>query len=111
MSHPPNLVMILAMMFVLGTITFLYRYAFISPLGKKWVEKIPTRFLQLLAPATFAAIVMNSLNASAQNPEALKPRILVALASLIVAFLTKNILVTLVFGLSLLYFLTSVHMN
>lgn len=101
--------MILSMIFLLGGVTFFYRFAFISSLGKKWVEIIPTRFLQLLAPATFAAIIVNSLISSAQNPDVLKPRLIVALSSLIVAHWTKNILITLVFGLSLLYFLTSVH--
>ena len=101
--------MILAAMFVLGGVTFFYRYAFISSFGKKWSEKVPSRFLQLLAPATFAAIVMNSLISSGSDSNVFKPRLIVALTSLIVAHWTKNILATLVFGLSLLYFLTSVH--
>lgn len=100
--------MIIVAMCLLGTITFFYRFAFISERGKKLADKVPTGFLQLLAPATFAAIIINSILSTQHDPNVLKPRLIVALTSLIVAHWTKNILATLVFGLSLLYFLTSV---
>lgn len=100
--------MILAAMILLGAVTFFYRFAFMSPLGQKWADRVPSRFLQLLAPATFAAIVINSLISAQNTADALRPRLIVALTSLAVAYWTKNILATLVFGLSLLYFLTSV---
>lgn len=100
--------MIIISMLLLGSITFFYRYAFISSQGKKWADKIPAHFLQLLAPATFAAIIINSLLAAQSNPPVFRARLIVAVTSLIVAHWTKNILATLVFGLSLLYFLTSV---
>ena len=100
--------MIVFSMFILGAITFFYRYAFLTSQGKKWADKIPANFLQLLAPATFAAIIINSLLVTQNNPPVFKARLIVAVTSVIVAHWTKNILATLVFGLSLLYFLTSV---
>jgi branched-subunit amino acid transport protein len=100
--------MIILSILILGSITFFYRFAFFSSFGKKWADLIPTRFLQLLAPATFAAIIMNSLLIAQTNTPAFRARLIVGLTSLILAHWTKNILATLVFGLSFLYFLTSV---
>lgn len=99
--------MIFAAMLLLGLITFCYRFAFISSHGRKLGAKIPPDFLQLLAPATFTAIIFNSLLASQDNPTEFQHRALVAGLSLIVASWTESILATLIFGLGLLYLLSS----
>lgn len=88
---------------ILGIITYLYRFSFISAKGKKFAEKIPPQFLMLLAPATFSAIIANNILSHQANPQELKQKIIVAALALPVAYLTKNIIVTLVFGLGLLY--------
>lgn len=90
---------------LLGLITFLYRYSFISSTGKSIAQKIPSSFLALLAPATFAAIIANSIGSQAGEPSELKRKVLVAILSLFVAYGTKSIIVTLSFGLILLYLL------
>ena len=88
---------------LLGIITFIYRYSFISDQGRKIAEKIPQDFLKLLAPATFAAIIANNLVSHQSNSEDLKQKSIVAVLSLIVAYFTKSIVATLAFGLILLY--------
>ncbi len=95
--------MIIFAIFLLGTITFFYRYSFVSTAGKKVAAKIPVKFLQLLAPATFATIIFNGLMASKANPEVFKERAVVSILSLFVAYWTESILATMIFGLSLLY--------
>lgn len=92
-------------MFILGLITFFYRYSFISAQGKKIAEKIPVSFLQLIAPATFAAIIFNGILASQSNPAVFRVRLLVAALALVVAYWTESILATVVVGLAVLYLL------
>ena len=92
-------------MCVLGLLTFLYRFAFVSNLGKKLADKIPIQFLQLLAPATFAAIIVNNMISSHTDSTSLTPRFTVATICLGLAYWTESILLTLLVGLTTLYFL------
>lgn len=98
---------IIAGMFFLGAITFAYRYSFISQQGKKLAENIPPKFLALLGPAVFASIISNNILSHQEDPLQFKNKILVALASLVVAYFSKNVVATLVFGLVLLNILQS----
>jgi branched-subunit amino acid transport protein len=102
MTPTPSLIFSILL---LGTITYFYRFSFISIRGRKYAEKIPQNFLNLLAPATFSAIIANNILAHQNNPAELKTKIIVACFALIVARLTKNIVVTLLFGLGVLYIL------
>jgi branched-subunit amino acid transport protein len=88
---------------LLGLITFLYRYSFVSSYGRLVAEKIPQDFLKLLAPATFTAIVMNNLLANHQHPLEFRQKVMVAVISLPVAYFTKSMVTTVIFGLGLLY--------
>ena len=88
---------------LLGGITYLYRFSFISPHGRHLAEKFPANFLKLLAPATFAAIISNHLFGHFIEPEELRRRAIVAGLALIVAYYSRNVVITLVFGLLLLY--------
>lgn len=97
--------MTLFSIFLLGAITFLYRYSFINSYGRRIAEKIPQEFLKLLAPATFTAIVTNNLLSSQANPAEFQQKLIVAIISMPVAFLTKSMVATVVFGLGLLYLL------
>ncbi len=96
--------MIVTSMLILGGLTFFYRYAFISLMGKKLSDRIPTALLQLLAPATFAAIIFNNLLFSHSESTAIRPRLIIATLALALAFWTESILITLIFGLTALYF-------
>jgi branched-subunit amino acid transport protein len=89
---------------LLGSITFLYRYSFVSEKGKKIAQKVPPSFLALLAPATFTAIVINNLMSN-QNLADFHFKVLVLCISSLVAYVTKSIMLTLIFGLTLLYYL------
>lgn len=97
--------MTLFAIFLLGAITFLYRYSFINSYGRKVAERIPQEFLKLLAPATFTAIVANNLLSSQGNPTEFQQKLIVALISMPIALLTKSMVATVVFGLTLLYVL------
>ncbi|MFN8945149.1 MAG: AzlD domain-containing protein [Pseudobdellovibrionaceae bacterium] len=90
-------------MILLGMITLLYRFSFINKQGAKFADKIPTQLLKFLGPATFSAIVANNLIGTNSTPQIFKIKIAVAALSLIVAYITKSILITLIFGLGLLY--------
>lgn len=92
-------------MFFLGFITFCYRYSFISSHGKRIAEKIPPRFLALLGPAVFTSIIANNILSNQNNPTEFQQKLVVAGASLVVAYFTKNVVATLIFGLLLLHFL------
>ncbi|HVK61851.1 MAG TPA: AzlD domain-containing protein [Bdellovibrionales bacterium] len=99
MSHAS----IVIAMLLLGGITFAYRYSFISSHGRKFAARIPEGLLKLLAPATFTAIIANSILSAQSDPQVLKQKLVVAGCSVIVAFVTKSIIATLAFGLILLY--------
>ncbi|HRO66855.1 MAG TPA: AzlD domain-containing protein [Pseudobdellovibrionaceae bacterium] len=88
--------------FLLGAITFCYRFSFVHPKGRQLAEKIPPGFLALLGPATFSAIIANNLLASQSDPAELQRKIVTALLALAVAYFTKSVVATLIFGLGLL---------
>lgn len=88
---------------LLGSITFCYRFSFISSPGRAIAEKIPVRLLNLLAPASFAAIIMNNLLSSQKDPVLFKQKLLVAGFSIVFAYFTRQLIGTLVFGLVALY--------
>lgn len=88
--------------FLLGFITFCYRFSFVHPKGRRLAEKIPPEFLALLGPATFSAIIANNLLASQSDPAEFQRKAVVALLALGVAFFTKSIIATLASGLGLL---------
>lgn len=88
--------------FLLGFITFCYRFSFVHPKGRRLAEKIPRDFLALLGPATFSAIIANNLLASQSDPSEFRRKAVVALLALGVAAVTRSIVATLIFGLGLL---------
>jgi branched-subunit amino acid transport protein len=92
-------------MILLGLITFLYRYSFISGPGRKVAEKIPEKFLLLLAPTAFSAIIANNMLSQHHSPEELRQKSMVAAISVVVAYISRSVLATVLFGLGLLYIL------
>lgn len=103
MITPEQYPAIILNMCLLGFITFCYRYSFISRQGKKIAEKIPPNFLALLGPAVFTSIIANNILSNQSNPLEFKQKIFVVFAAFFVAYLTKNVVATLAFGLGLLY--------
>lgn len=92
-------------MVLLGAITFCYRYSFISSQGKKIAQRIPPQFLMLLGPAVFTSIIANNIFSYHDNPTEFQQKVLVATAALVVAYFTRNVVATMVFGLVLLHYL------
>jgi branched-subunit amino acid transport protein len=89
----------------LGLVTFLYRFSFISAPGRKIASKIPPALLQLLGPTAFTAIMVNNLLSQPVSPAEFRQRGLVMALALPVAYFSRSMLVTVLFGLGLLYFL------
>lgn len=94
-------------MMALGLITFCYRYSFISSAGRRIGEKIPTKLLALLGPAVFTAIITNNILSYQNQPQEFQNKIVAATASLMVAYFTRNVVVTLVFGLIFLNWISA----
>lgn len=88
---------------ILGAITYMYRFSFINRKGRQIAERIPQSFLNLLAPATFAAIVASNLATHKGTAYELQLKIAVLVLSIFVAAFTRSIMATLAFGLILLY--------
>lgn len=101
-TYQPNHLYLAIGITVLAAITFGYRYSFVSAPGKRLASRIPAALLSLLAPATFAAIIVNSLLAQRGAPD-FGAKLSVAALSLVVAYWTRSMLGTLAFGLGLLY--------
>lgn len=98
-----NMPLMILAVTLLGLITFLYRFSFISRPGKKIAERIPAAFLLLLAPTAFTAIIVNNILAHQANPGELQQKTAVATLSLAVAYFTRSMLATALFGLVALY--------
>lgn len=102
MTHELNVTSLVIGITVLALITLGYRYSFVSAPGKRLASRIPPALLGLLAPSTFAAIILNSLLAQREAPD-FGAKLTVATLSLAVAYWTRSMLGTLAFGLGLLY--------
>lgn len=89
---------------LLGAITFLYRFSFISERGRVVAEKIPEKFLDLLAPSVFTAIVVGNLVSVHGKPE-FQPKLIALAASAVVAYFSRSITATLMFGLVVVNYL------
>lgn len=98
----PDLAVFLSIL-LLGSITFCYRYSFISTHGRGLAEKIPIRLLNLLAPASFAAIIVNNLLHSGGDETLFKQKLLAAAIALAFAYWTRSVIFTFLFGLVVLY--------
>ncbi len=90
---------------ILGAITFFYRYSFISSQGRKYAEKVSPKFLRLLGPATFSAIIANNILGTSSSQAEFQQKVVVGVLALVVAYFSKSVMLTLVFGLGLLFIL------
>jgi len=90
-----------------GLITFLMRFSFIFLFGRLHIPEAARKALHYVPPAVFSAIVFPELflhegilNLSFENH-----RLLAALVAVAVAWLSKNILITLLAGMIALFLL------
>lgn len=107
MSPTLDLTSILFSMVLLGGVTFAYRFSFISRWGSGLATRLPSRLLELLGPAAFTAIIVNNLLSHQKSPELFHYKLVVAALAALVAYFTRSVLATLIFGLLLLHFLQS----
>ena len=98
---------LLALMVVVGAVTFLYRYAMIGMFAHRelptWLEKL----CWFVAPASFAALVTSTLFVSGQQVELdlASPRLWAAVVAAVVAWRTGHVFATIATGMGVLYLL------
>ena len=107
MNPSAEMTPILISMLILGGVTFAYRFSFISRWGSGLANKLPARLLELLGPAAFTAIIVNNLLSHQKHTELFQYKLVVAVLAGAVAYFTRSVLATLVFGLLLLHYLQS----
>lgn len=88
-----------------GVVTFLSRYAFIAVHGRVIMPDWFTRALSFVPVAVLSAIIAPALmiQADVLNTTLLNPRLIAGLAAIMVAWRTKNVMVTIVVGMLLLW--------
>ena len=84
-----------------GILTFLIRFSFIALLERWQAPAIVQRALRFVPVAVLTAIIIPELvlNTGALNLSPANPRLLAALAAALVAWKTKNIVLTIVVGM------------
>jgi len=87
-----------------GLLTFGMRFSFIYLLGRMAVTKRFQRVLRLVAPAVISAIVVPELllNSSGLHLSLANDRLIAGLFAMLLAWRTKNTLITIVVGFGLL---------
>ena len=102
--------MTLLMISVIGVGTYLLRLSFIGVLGERTVPEGVQRSLRFIAPSVLAAIVLPALvrpeGAIDLTPENL--RLLAGVAAGVVAWRTKNVVLTTLAGLGVLWILDAI---
>lgn len=101
-SANPWLILILA-----GLLTFFTRLSFIALIGRWQPPELLTRALRFVPTAVLTAIIIPELvlHGGTLNLSPLNPRLLAGAAAALVAWRTKNILFTIVTGMSVLLLL------
>jgi branched-subunit amino acid transport protein len=97
-------------MVLIGIITYLTRLSFLAFLGRLEQGSILQRALRFVPPAVFSAIILPEIFAheGQYNFSPANPRFLAALVAVLVAWRTKNILLTLLAGMAVLFLLQAV---
>ncbi len=90
---------------VIGLITYAIRLAFIVLLGHWTIPEPLMRSLRFVPPSVFAAIVLPEIFSGngAGSPLLLNPRLISAVVAALIAWKTKNIVLTLVAGFAVLF--------
>lgn len=98
---------LLALLVVVGILTFLYRYAMIGFFARHALPGWLHALCRHIAPASFAALTASALFVHGGDVQFAfdTPRPWAALAAVIVAWRTRNVLATIAAGMATLYLL------
>lgn len=97
-------------MIAAGLITYATRLSFIIFFGRREIPETLARALRFVPPAVFSAIILPELLIPGGEPafSLSNPRLLAGLIAALVAWRTRNILLTIVFGMGVLWVLQAV---
>ena len=87
-----------------GLITFLIRFSLIGLWGKFHIPDLINRSLRYIPPAVLAAIILPELMIRDGQIDLLisNPRLVAGIVAIIVAWMTKNVVVTILAGMGVL---------
>jgi branched-subunit amino acid transport protein len=98
----------------LGILTFLIRFSFIALLDRWQAPPLVQRALRFVPVAVLTAIIVPELmllpNGSF-NPNLLNPRLLAGIVAVIIAWETKNVILTIVIGMIVFWVLLVFHLT
>jgi branched-subunit amino acid transport protein len=102
--------MILVLILIIGALTFLERFSFIALAGRVDLPQPVRHALRYLPAAVISALVLPSLvyRGGEYNLSPLNPRLLAALIAALVAWRTRNAVITLIVGMAALWLLQAV---
>ena len=91
----------------LGILTFLIRFSFIALLDRWQTPPIVQRALRFVPVAVLTAIIIPELmlRDGQLNPDPLNPRLLAGFVAVLVAWKTKNVILTIVVGMIVFWLL------
>jgi branched-subunit amino acid transport protein len=97
----------LPVLFVAGLLTFLTRLSFIALLGRMETSPVLTRALRFVPPAVLSAIIFPEvmLRDSAPDLSLGNPRLIAGLVAVLIAWRTRNVLLTIAAGMAALWVL------
>ncbi len=86
-----------------GAVTFLYRFSCFGRASERKVDPRWSRALRFVPPAAFAALVSPELVGGAAARALLNPRLAAAAVAALVAWKTRNVLLTIASGMAALH--------
>ena len=91
----------------LGILTFLIRFSFIALLERWQTPPLVQRALRFVPVAVLTAIIIPELvlHDGQFNPDLLNPRLLAGMVAVLVAWKTKNVILTIVVGMIVFWLL------
>ncbi len=98
----------------LGVLTFLIRFSFIALLDRWQAPPLVQRALRFVPVAVLTAIIVPELMLLPNgqfNPNLLNPRLLAGIVAVIVAWETKNVILTIVIGMIVFWVLLVFHLT
>ena len=98
----------------LGILTFLIRFSFIALLDRWQTPPLVQRALRFVPVAVLTAIIVPELMLLPNgefNPNLLNPRLLAGIVAVIVAWETKNVILTIVIGMIVFWVLLVFHLT
>ncbi len=98
----------------LGILTFLIRFSFIALLDRWQAPPLVQRALRFVPVAVLTAIIVPALTLlpnGAFNTNMLNPRLLAGIVAVIVAWETKNVILTIVIGMIVFWVLLVFHLT